>query len=60
MPVIGEYVVDALEGKVSDYTTIFKWREPTLEQIARMQTNTVSDERNWYNQELASSKDFEW
>ncbi|KAJ9145109.1 Sarcosine oxidase [Pleurostoma richardsiae] len=60
LPVLGEYVVDVLEGKSNDYTRLWQWRKPSPEQLARMRTNTTSDERNWHKQALASKEDLKW
>ncbi|CAH0002491.1 unnamed protein product [Clonostachys byssicola] len=60
LPVLGEYVVDVLEGKSNEYTQLWKWRTPSAEDIARIQTNTTSDERNWHKQPLASAENLKW
>lgn len=59
-PVLGEYVVDVLEGKSNEYTQLWKWRIPSAEDITRIQTNITPDERNWHKQPLASAENLKW
>ncbi|KAM5350694.1 hypothetical protein ACJ41O_007199 [Fusarium nematophilum] len=58
LPVLGEYVVDVLEGKSNEYTRLWQWRSPTEDQTTSIQENTLSPENIWHKQKLASSDDF--
>ena len=60
MPVLGEYVVDVLEGKENKYTQFWRWRTPTKEQKERILQNTLSNERVWAKQKLATPEDLKW
>ncbi|KAJ4192079.1 hypothetical protein NW755_004215 [Fusarium falciforme] len=60
LPVLGEYVVDVLEGKENKYTQFWRWRTPTKEQKERILQNTVSNERVWAKQKLATPEDLKW
>ncbi|KAL2680973.1 hypothetical protein Neosp_008576 [[Neocosmospora] mangrovei] len=60
LPVLGEYVVDVLEGKENKYTQFWRWRTPTKEQKEKILQNTLSNERVWAKQKLATPKDLKW
>ncbi|RMJ10374.1 hypothetical protein CDV36_009996 [Fusarium kuroshium] len=60
LPVLGEYVVDVLEGKENKYTQFWKWRTPTKEQKEKILQNTLSNERVWAKQKLATPEDLKW
>ncbi|UPK94758.1 hypothetical protein LCI18_005693 [Fusarium solani-melongenae] len=60
LPVLGEYVVDVLEGKENKYTQFWRWRTPTKEQKERILQNTLSNERVWAKQKLATPQDLKW
>ncbi|EEU43010.1 uncharacterized protein NECHADRAFT_83703 [Fusarium vanettenii 77-13-4] len=60
LPVLGEYVVDVLEGKENKYTQFWRWRTPTKEQQERILHNTQSNERVWAKQKLATPEDLKW
>ncbi|KAM6526576.1 hypothetical protein FSOLCH5_002673 [Fusarium solani] len=60
LPVLGEYVVDVLEGKENKYTQFWRWRTPTKEQKERILHNTLSNERVWAKQKLATPEDLKW
>lgn len=60
LPVLGEYVVDVLEGKSKEYTRLWQWRRPTEEQAARIRDNATADRLNWHKQRLATPEDLNW
>ncbi|KAM0435992.1 hypothetical protein ACHAPT_002884 [Fusarium lateritium] len=60
LPVLGEYVVDVLEGKENKYTQFWRWRTPTKEQKEKILHNTLSNERVWAKQKLATPEDLKW
>lgn len=57
LPVLGEFVVDVIEGRENDYTKIFKWRDPAgyhdVNHVGQVKTGGIS----YYEQELSTPED---
>lgn len=58
LPILGRFVVELIEGIESEYSPIFRWRDPKdFEDINGLREDVESD-RVYYEQELSEPQDF--
>lgn len=60
LPVLGEHVVNALEGKKDQFTPLWKWRRPEAGVHANGLEEGEFSGRNLDSLEIATEQDWKW
>lgn len=60
LPVLGEYVVDVIEGRSNTYTEVFKWRNPEKFEDINHIGDVKTGHSSYYSQVLAAKTDLQF
>lgn len=57
LPTLGKYVVDVLGDRHNDFTKMWRWRQPSEEEVRKFKDSMLDPRRRLDQQEMASISD---